>query len=314
MTQVDVTVIIPSYNRLWSLPRAIDSCRNTKCTTEIIVVDDCSTDGTWDWLQQQTDIISLRQDMNRGQTYAINKGAAIARGKYIRSLDSDDFLATGIIDRQFEAAEQDQADIVVSGCDLYWEKDGSITQNPEVEPWDDFMEVQLGTAYGSHMNAMLFRAEFFKNLPRSPDFSMRDDRLILLEAGLENPKISYVSGCGVYWVQHNTQMQNNYDGMRSIVANWQHLNIYKKIIPELERRNALSPARIQSACNGLWNLSHWIAKTHIREAQRVVDWIFQLKPDYEIPESGALAFLYKTLGYSWTQRILRVRRFLMGRN
>jgi len=100
---MDVSVIIPTYNRLWCLAKAIDSCRNTKCQTEIIVVDDGSTDGTWDWLQKQEGLIAIRQE-NQGQTYAINNGFSVAKGKYIRFLDSDDYLCEGIIDKQYQKA------------------------------------------------------------------------------------------------------------------------------------------------------------------------------------------------------------------
>ena len=81
----DVSIIIPTYNRLWCLPRAIESCRHTICVSEIIVVDDGSDDGTWSWLQTQSDIKSVRQE-NQGQTYALNHGFSFASGKYIRGL------------------------------------------------------------------------------------------------------------------------------------------------------------------------------------------------------------------------------------
>src|SRR4051812_30413827 len=98
---IDVSVVIPTYNRLWCLPRAINSCLNTQCNTEIIVVDDGSTDGTWEWLQQQPGLVIIKQ-LNQGQTYAVNKGTSVAKGKYIRFLDSDDFLYPGIIDKQYQ--------------------------------------------------------------------------------------------------------------------------------------------------------------------------------------------------------------------
>lgn len=59
---IDISIIIPTYNRLWSLPRAIESCREASCSVEIIVIDDGSTDGTWQWLQQQDGLISLKQN------------------------------------------------------------------------------------------------------------------------------------------------------------------------------------------------------------------------------------------------------------
>jgi glycosyltransferase involved in cell wall biosynthesis len=89
----DVSVIIPTYNRLWALPRAVESCRD-ECSTEIIVIDDGSTDGTWDWLQTQKDVAAIRQD-NWGKDWAVTKGFAAARGEFIRFLDSDDWLIPG---------------------------------------------------------------------------------------------------------------------------------------------------------------------------------------------------------------------------
>lgn len=312
--EFDVSVVIPTYNRLWSLPRAIDSCRNTKCRTEIIVVDDCSTDDSWAWLTSQPDVVSVKHEINWGQTWAINKGTDMARGKYVKILGSDDFLEKGIIDAQFEAAEKNQADMVISRCDAYEEGTGKISVNPEAGPWEDFIAIQLGRSYGSHIIAMMFRTDLLRKVPHRPDYSLRDDRLVMLELGLLNPKIIYLKGCGAYWVHHPNQMQGNYHGMKAIVANWQHLNIFKKIISELQKRNQLTPARIDAVTDNLWVLAHWIAKTHLREAEEVVKWIYTLKPDFQIPEKGMQGKLFKILGFSTAEKIMRLRRKLLGRD
>jgi glycosyltransferase involved in cell wall biosynthesis len=312
-TKTDVTIIIPTYNRIKFLPRAIESCRNTKCKTEIIVIDDCSKDDTWPWLQSQKDVIALRQSINWGQTWAKNKGVEIANGKYIKFLDSDDFLAEGIIDAQFEIAEKNQSQVVISRCDVFDENTGKISENPEAGPWEDFLAIQLGRSYGSHYAAMMFHADLIRMIPHRPDFSFRDDRLLLLEIGLLNPKISYLKGCGAYWVQHGEQMQGNYHGMKAVVANWQHLNIFKKIIKVLQARDELNQTRIDSVTLSLWTLAHWIAKTHPREANEVVKWIYTLKPDFQIPEKGVQGLLFRILGFKKAESIFRIRRSLLGR-
>lgn len=309
----DVSIIIPTYNRLWSLPRAIESCRDTVCKTEIIVVDDGSTDGTWEWLQQQQDIKSFYQP-NQGQTYAANKGMHHATGKYIRFLDSDDFLCPGTIDKQFVKAEEVQAGLVYSRVDFFDDKTSKITVFEELQPWEDFLEVQLSNRYGSHYLGMLFKTELAKKVPRRPDFSFRDDRMLLLEYGLLEPKIALVEGCAGYWVQHREQMQGNYTGWKSQVANWQHLHIYKRILGSLAAEGKLTQPRKDAACTVLWPLAHWIAKHHRREAQQVVDWIYELNPDFKVPEKGTLGVLYDKVGFTNTQKLLSIRRKLKGTN
>jgi glycosyltransferase involved in cell wall biosynthesis len=307
--KIDVSIIIPTYNRLWCLPRAIDSCRNSACNTEIIVIDDGSTDGTWEWLKTQTDIISIRQK-NQGQTYAINSGLTYAMGKYVRFLDSDDFLVEKIIDEQFINAETQQADLVYSRVDTYHLQSEKITQSPEIEPWNDFLEVQLGNGYGSHFLGMLFKTEWAKKVPRRPDFAFREDRMFLLEYGLLEPKISFVKGCAGYWVKHPNQMQANYLGWKSQVTNWQNYNIYKRILGDLEETGKLTNARKNAACTVLWPLAHWIAKDYLTDAAQLVKWINELNPDFEIPDKGMVGTMYRILGFNTTEKLLRLRRFI----
>ncbi|WP_259065412.1 glycosyltransferase family 2 protein [Mucilaginibacter sp. X4EP1] len=305
---MDVSVIIPAYNRLWCLPRAIESCRNTVCKTEIIVVDDGSTDGTWEWLQGQADIISVKQE-NQGQTYAINKGFSVARGQYIRFLDSDDFLTTGIIDAQYQSAINGNAQLVCSRVDNYKQSTGEITICPEITHWEDFLEIQLSNTYGSHFLGMLFHRSLVEKTPRRPDFAFREDRMFLLEIALLNPKMELVEGCAGYWVQHDQQMQGNYSGLQSQTVNWQHLKIYQRILGKLEAEGRLLPQYKKAACTILWPLAHWIAKNHIQAANSVVQWINELDPEFVIPDAGITGLMYRKLGFTFTERLLKLRRF-----
>ncbi len=88
---VTVSVIIPTYNRLWALKDAVKSVhQQTYIDYELIIVDDGSTDGTGEWIKKfASEAIYIWQE-NRGVSSARNCGIAAARGKFIAFLDSDD--------------------------------------------------------------------------------------------------------------------------------------------------------------------------------------------------------------------------------
>src|SRR4051812_20671631 len=109
---MDISIIIPTHNRLWCLPDAIKSCKSNNYSIEVIVIDDGSTDGTADWLSKQTNIRYVVQP-HLGKCWAVNKGFEMATGKYIRFLDSDDMVTTGANDEQMLLALTTQADIIV---------------------------------------------------------------------------------------------------------------------------------------------------------------------------------------------------------
>lgn len=310
MATFDVSVVIPTFNRLWCLPRAVASCRGTDCQTQIIVVDDGSTDGTWEWLQAQPDVLALRQ-ANQGQTWAVNRGTAEARGTYIRFLDSDDALAPGAIDEQLRVARATGANLVYGRVDEIDLRSDTVNQKPELGDWDDFMAVQLGEAEQSHYLGMLFERAFVSGVPRRPDYALRDDRMYLLEVALLDPVIARSNGCAGYWTKHDGQMHDRYRGLTTVAAIWQHLRIYKVVLAGLQLRGTLNERRRRAAAGVLWRLAHEAARFDPGEGARVAEWAASLDSRV-VAGAGPLATLYRTVGFRPTESLLRIRRAMLA--
>lgn len=95
-----VTVYIPTYNRLDLLKRAVESVRQqTYRNLEIIIVDDCSTDGTHKYLEeiskQDSRIRYFLKEKNSGACVSRNIAIENAKGKFITGLDDDDYFTLG---------------------------------------------------------------------------------------------------------------------------------------------------------------------------------------------------------------------------
>jgi glycosyltransferase involved in cell wall biosynthesis len=96
-SELDLSVVIPIYNEIESLPRLVEAIKaglqSTSLKYEIICIDDGSSDGTTDLLRQlarqipELKGIILRK--NYGQTPAMSAGFQEAQGKVIVSLDGD---------------------------------------------------------------------------------------------------------------------------------------------------------------------------------------------------------------------------------
>jgi glycosyltransferase involved in cell wall biosynthesis len=114
-----VSIVMPSFNRATTLPRAIDSVlRQTETDWELIIVDDGSTDDTQDVLDSIRDprVIRTRHTGNRGVTAALNTGLDLVRGEWFTFLGSDDEITSDALAVMLECARTTGANAVTCNC------------------------------------------------------------------------------------------------------------------------------------------------------------------------------------------------------
>jgi glycosyltransferase involved in cell wall biosynthesis len=99
-----ISVVIPTYNRAALIGRALESAlTQQRPGSEIVVVDDGSTDGTDRILAGYADRVRVIGQANRGGAAARNRGVAEARGEWIAFLDSDDLWPRDYLARMGDA-------------------------------------------------------------------------------------------------------------------------------------------------------------------------------------------------------------------
>ena len=103
-----VSIIIPAYNAADYIADTIESAlRQSYGNIEIIVVDDGSTDSTFNIAQRyENSGITVVKQINSGASAARNYGIALAKGQYIQFLDADDLLHEEKVEHQVETIEK----------------------------------------------------------------------------------------------------------------------------------------------------------------------------------------------------------------
>ncbi|PIQ85081.1 MAG: glycosyl transferase [Candidatus Omnitrophica bacterium CG11_big_fil_rev_8_21_14_0_20_45_26] len=118
-----VSVIIPTYNRLPLLKRAVRSVQaQTYHPIELIIVDDGSIDETSQWAQTIFGVIYVPQT-RQGVSRARNHGLQLAKGDWIAFLDSDDEWLPKKIQRQIEYVQTHPQSLIVQTEEI-WIRNG----------------------------------------------------------------------------------------------------------------------------------------------------------------------------------------------
>lgn len=123
-----VTIVTPSYNQGQFIRDTIESVLTQDYPNiEYIVMDGASNDDTAKVVQPYLDRLTFISEKDRGQTHAINKGFALARGEITAWLNSDDIFLPGAIRRAVVALQNDPSLGMVYGEGYQMDAAGNIT-------------------------------------------------------------------------------------------------------------------------------------------------------------------------------------------
>ena len=118
------SIIIPIYNGLThGLPKCLESIWSQpldQSLYEVICIDDCSNDGTRNWLHEHKkrhdNLRIIENEKNMRQGGARNKGFRAAQGEYIALIDQDDYYHHDVFKTIYEHLYQSDLEILIVDC------------------------------------------------------------------------------------------------------------------------------------------------------------------------------------------------------
>lgn len=245
-----LSVIVPVYNTGEYLQKCLTSIlEQTWPVSEIIVIDDGSTDGSGEIAMQlaATDsrIHVVRQE-NQGIAMARNVGIELAKEKYITFVDSDDYLDKRMYQRLFEIMQEDQSDISICGVTVIY-PDGS-TYYPYKggirKTWNR-REALIELNSYQYFNMSFCDAIIRRNLYEHTDDGQPDklrfpvgkkceDFYLMHKVIARAQKVSYTSEPFYFYYQRQESIsRNKVIETAQIAAAKEQMNFYQKEFPEI---------------------------------------------------------------------------------
>ena len=210
MTQL--SFVIPAYNASTTIARCLDSIYNlalAESEFEVICIDDCSKDNTIAIIEEHaklhSNITLLRQTENHRQGAARNNGVAIAKGKYIVFVDSDDETDTGVLEA-LRLAESNELDMVAMHYVNINEK-GDRTEKQAITLNGIFTGIEMQTKHSYWCSGpvpYLYNTAFLQkvNYPFAEDVLFEDSDFVNVHL-YHARRMMYNSACS-YRVHYNS--------------------------------------------------------------------------------------------------------------
>ncbi|MHA1540490.1 MAG: glycosyltransferase family 2 protein [Alphaproteobacteria bacterium] len=136
MKNPKVSVVIPVFNMEKFIAEALDSAiSQTYKNTEIICVDDCSTDNSEkiikSYIKKNPTVFYMKLKKNSGTPIIPrNIGIKKATGKYILPLDADDKIASTYVEKSMREMQKSSADVVYCRANFFGDKKGEWKLKP----------------------------------------------------------------------------------------------------------------------------------------------------------------------------------------
>lgn len=146
-----ISIIIPAYNVEDYIEECVASAfAQSYSPIEVICIDNNSSDGTWDKLQQLKELypsLIVEKELKPGAPAARNKGLALSKGQWLQFLDADDLLLPGKIKHQVGLIKDDAQVCFIAAASEKLSIDGQIFKS--VPKLDDPIKSLFTTNLGN---------------------------------------------------------------------------------------------------------------------------------------------------------------------
>ena len=196
-----ISIIIPVYQAEKKIRKCLDSVLAQKYQNwEAIIIDDGSDDlsgAICDEYAYRDNRFKVFHISNHGVSYARNYGLENAKGEYIEFLDSDDELTPNAMYRMFSIMQNEGADLVVCGYNMYRNNELICSKSVsgiyrDKESWQKFFYTLYENQFFNPPWNKLFRKELIKN-NYNEKYSLGEDVLFNLQYLLNTSSIVFIS-------------------------------------------------------------------------------------------------------------------------
>lgn len=194
-----ISIVIPAYNASSTIKRCINSVLSQSYQDfELIIVNDGSTDNTYDICQEyaarDSRIILINKE-NGGVVSSRQCGLEKITGEYSIQIDSDDYIDSGMLETMIEVAINDDADIVYT--DYYYQingKESAVSQDfGTLDPTTLIKQNIEGKFFGALWNKLIRHTLFIENnISFEKNVLFSEDSLVLIKLLQASKKISYI--------------------------------------------------------------------------------------------------------------------------
>ena len=214
----EVSVLMACHNAYRWLPEAIDSVlTQTYRNYEFIIVDDGSTDETWniikDYSSRDNRIVAILKQYT-GLAESLNVGIARANGKWIARLDADDLCESTRLEKQFDfVINHPETVLLGSGCAEIDSQSGVIKNNFYPSGHRTLVRhLERLQRFFAHSSAMFRREIALRVGCYNPFFRKSQDWDLWLRLA-ERGRIACLHNCLVRVRKHSEQVSNSESGM-----------------------------------------------------------------------------------------------------
>lgn len=202
-----VSVIIPTYNAKNYIDRCVQSVLSQSYQNfELIIVDDGSTDGTINILENYEtnykDKIKIFKQKNSGVAVARNKGIELATGRYVMFIDNDDYIDNDYIKMFVNEIMEYSFDIVMGGYRRP-NSNGKIIEKVKLKQ-NELSKVKITAPWAKIYDRMYL----LKNNIKFLECNIGDDVFFNLKAVTFTDKIRIMDYIGYNWYYNEKSVSN----------------------------------------------------------------------------------------------------------